>query len=66
MQRIARTKGETRTHLYDERLGYPVRICNWALPKNDFIDNGDAPFCKYCRAYQEGKRRICFAPVINP
>ncbi len=61
---IGRTKGETRTHIYDTSLSYPIRACNWTMPENDFIENGDAPLCKYCQAYQEGKRRVCFAPRV--
>lgn len=62
MKYIARTKGETRTHLYDDSMGYPIRVCNWSMPEYDFIENGDVPYCKLCEAYQKGKRRVCFAP----
>ena len=62
-QKWQRTKGETRTHLYDYSPGFPIRVCNWSTPENDFIENGDAPFCRNCQAYLNGKRRIAFAPV---
>lgn len=62
-QSWARTKGEPRIHLYDTSLGYPIRVCNWTMPDYEFIENGDAPFCKYCQAYKEGKRKVCFAPT---
>jgi len=61
-QEWGRTKGETRKHLYDYSLGYPVRVCNWIMPDYDFVEVGEAPPCKYCLAYQSGKRRVCFAP----
>jgi len=65
MQKIQRTKGETRTHLYDYSLGYPIRVCNWSMPEYDFIDNDNAPLCKNCLAYQQGKSKICFAPKLH-
>jgi len=63
MQSWRRTEGETRVHLYDDSLGYPIRVCNWAMPEKEFTENGDAPLCKYCQDYQEGKRRVYFAPI---
>ena len=65
MQFIGRTKGETRTHIYDNSKGYPIRVCCWAIPENDFIENGDAPLCKHCQAYKEGRRKVCFAPRVR-
>ena len=62
-QKWQRTKGETRTHLYAYSQGYPIRVCTWSTPENDFVENGDAPHCKNCEAYEDGKRRISFAPV---
>ena len=62
MQRIARTKGETRAHIYDYTSGYPIRVCNWTMPENDFIATGDVPMCKHCQAYQDGRRKVTFAP----
>jgi len=61
----ARTNGETRIHLYDDSMGYPIRVCNWTMPENDFIESGDVPFCKYCQDYKDGKRRIAFAPTTS-
>jgi hypothetical protein len=61
-QIIQRTKGETRKHLYDYSMGYPIRVCNWTIPENDFTEDGDVPFCKYCQSYLDNKRRVCFAP----
>jgi len=64
MQYKARTQGETRTHIYDNSMGYPIRVCNWSMPEKDFIENGDAPLCKYCQAYRDGTRKICGSPDI--
>ncbi|KKN46269.1 hypothetical protein LCGC14_0674760 [marine sediment metagenome] len=63
MQYIARQKGETRSHLYDDSQGYPIRVCNWEMSHRDFIEIGDAPYCKNCHLYQEGKRISTFAPI---
>jgi len=60
---VARTKGETTKHIYVEPYGYPIRLCNWVMPENEFVSIGEVPMCKYCQAIKDGKRRGCYCSV---
>lgn len=55
---IGRAKGkkDTKSHLYSDELGFPLRLCDWLRTEDD-VEKVAGITCRHCLKIRQGRRQ---------